>query len=234
MNDKKARVMKGHLILGLAIFTIITGAAYGQIRFRLRPFLGIGLRTAQGGTLHSIPIEDALDQIYYDWNLASPGKNFLSVQARINILEVWNFSLGYLFWGQHFTYSSKSFEDIVKIGYEYPNSYNLSLHGVALQWDLKFRWISSRFIIPYIMAGGGRFYGNFNNYLYSGQDWDGTQYLRFIKEVSMVDTYEGWAYFFGIGARIFKYAYFYIGYTDFQQNTLPSRQFIDVILGVTI
>jgi hypothetical protein len=53
------------------------------------------------------------------------------------------------------------------------------------------------------------------------------------KSVSQVIRYEGTAAFAGVGVTVFKYGYVYVGYFDLIKETLPVRQFIDVIIGVT-
>ena len=46
-------------------------------------------------------------------------------------------------------------------------------------------------------------------------------------------AFGGPAAFIGVGMIVFKYGYVYVGYLDLIKKSLPSRQYFDVVVGVT-
>jgi len=212
------------------LFSVIPHTAFGQIRFRLKPYIGIGLGIGSQSGIPLFEIEEGneSDQDYYDYNLASLSSTSFRFQTRLGLLQWGHLSLGYLFWNHSYQYSQYFPENVVILNRNFPHSYYFSVHGATLQWD--FYRSSSAKIIPFIAGGVGQYHGSFKNFYYWVEDeFDVTAE----KTVSQIISYEGTAAFAGVGVTVFKYGYVYVGYFDLIKETLPARQFIDVIIGVT-
>lgn len=218
----------GWIPLMLALF-ILPQIIFGQVRFRPRLFLGAGLRRGLETTVPFAEVEDNFDES--DTSSSSPKRNSIGVQIRLNLLEVWNFSLGYAFWNHYYEYSGKELGDGLVVERDYPHSYGYTLHVVTLQWNAKYRFVSSKHFVPYIVGGAGRFFGQLKNFRYVDPNYQDDVATRI---VFRTDEYEGWAAFFGVGAVFFRYAYFYVGFVDLMQDTLPTRRFLDLTVGITI
>jgi hypothetical protein len=216
------------LFLVLLALILVPRGVMGQLRFRLRPYVGIGLGIDRQSEPPLFEILNESDQDYYDQNLASLRSTHLRFQTRVNVLEWGHLSMGYLFWNHSFEYPDKLPGGIVITNRAFPHSYLFSVHGGSLQWNF-YRKPSSR-LVPFVMAGAGGYYGSFKNYYRAVEDEeDGTSE----RIVSKIITYQGPAAFIGVGMVVFEYGYIYVGYLDLIKKSLPSRQFIDVIVGVT-
>jgi hypothetical protein len=221
--------MKVVFLIPFFIVSLIPHCVLGQLRFRLRPYFGMGLGIGSQSHIPIFEIENDSDQDYYNYNLASLKKTFFRFQTRLNVVQWGHVSLGYLFWNHSMRYDQDFPQDIIPPNRTFPHSYYFSVHGAVLQLD--FYSLPSARIIPYIAGGVGGYYGSFKNFYYWVEDeFDPTAE----KVVSQVASYTGTAVFVGAGIILFKYAYLYVGYLDLIKDSLPTRQFIDIIVGVTL
>ena len=56
----------------LAVLSIFPQTVSGQVRFRPRLFLGLGLRRALDTTIPTVEMENEFGEVYYNINLSSP------------------------------------------------------------------------------------------------------------------------------------------------------------------
>jgi hypothetical protein len=222
------------LITLWAVLFIASVPGLAQIRFRPRPYLGFGWRRILAGKDPEIELTDDFDRLYFERNIEAARKGFFAVQVRLNLLQVGPVTAGYLFWSHHYDYSDQTLNNLVKVETDYPHSYNLTMHGIGLQLDLKFRGFYTRRFHVFLLGGGGKFFGNFNEYRYTGTDFIGEEPQQYEKIVSESEAYSGWGYFAGVGAVIFRHAYVYVGIVDLMKEYLPARQYVEAVVGVTL
>jgi len=218
-------------VLALAFLAGFPPAADARIKVSLKPgfFAGIGL----GGTLDArhpgLAIEDQDDADYEMINLASLQRFFKRGQARINLLHVGDFSFGYAYWGHAIEYPHDFFYFLPKEEKAYPFGNHAALHAATVQWNLRF--ISGKRIVPFLLAGAGRFYGNSTSMSFRLLDPEQSVYQYFVRQ-DLTD--EGNAWLAGAGAVLFRYAYVYAGVVRLERTILPSKGFLDLIVGCTI
>lgn len=216
------------------LFMLCQSMVFGQIRFRLRPYLGIGISRTMEGNKPAFEIEDPNDQFYYDLNLTSLKRHFLLAEVRLNLIEIWHFSIGYMFWGHQHEYPYERPEFWARENKNFPHSYHYSLHGVVLQWNAKYSSVFSEHFVPYVIVGGGRMYGSTEFYYFEFENIQNTTNQIFQKIVKGDQEYTESALFFGIGTTVFKYFYIYLEYIDFRKNYLPESRFVNIYFGVTL
>lgn len=204
------------------------------VSLRPRIYLGLGLRRALNNNLPVFEITDNLDQNYYNLNLSSVKKIFLHGQVRLNLIKVGPVSAGYTFWAHDQHYLQDLPEFWAKEDKFYPHSYNYNLHGVVLQWDLTFPWISGKYFTPFLIGGAGRYKGNTKKFYFEFEYFDEANILYITDVITETKRFNGEAVFFGAGAVVLKYGYFQFGYIDFRDRTLPIREFVSFVIGLTI
>lgn len=217
-------------LVTVLMIIIFPGSSAGQVKIKLKPFVGLGVSLSSTFNPPLIPIEDDFDQLYYDRNLApEPGLAFRG-QARVNLIHISDLSLGYQFWEHRHQFTDDEPYNQIKVYNVYPNSYVYSLHAPTLQWTLNYRYLSSRHIKPFILAGYGIFYGSAKSQYY---EWKDTDQTILGKVIIRGDTWDGEGFLIGAGATVFRYAYVYIGWVELLDKTLHQYRFFDFTVGVT-
>ena len=178
----------------------------------------------------SFVIEDAYTQAYYDLNLSDPKAMFIRGLMRIDLVHLSRFSLGYQFWGHQLDYTNSPPDGVIMLDVDFPHSETYSFHAMTLQWKLDYPWISSRVVTPFLLAGGGRYYGNSEKYRYMYTD---EVQQSADKVVTATATHEGWGVTAGGGLLFFRHVFIYAGLIDFMDRELPASRFMDVTVGVT-
>ena len=229
MEKNAFNMIKKHLVLlALSVLIFIPKGVTGQIRFRLRPYVGAGVGLGMQSHVPVFEIGNESDQDYYDLNLASLKSTWLRFQTRLNIFQWGHLSLGYLFWNHSVQYADEFPGSVVITNRPFPHSYFISVHGGGLQWD--FHRNPSVKTFPFITAGAGSYYGSFKVFEQSVEDLADPVATKIVTQAM---EYQGTAAFIGVGVVFFKYGYLYVGYMDLLKDNLPTRQYVDVVLGVT-
>jgi len=92
------KMMRTIPYLAIGLILAAGADAPAQIRFRVKPYIGVGMKFAlQMNDPDYTPI-DYLDSTYYDLHLDSPRRYHFHFHARLMFLELWNVSLGYMLW----------------------------------------------------------------------------------------------------------------------------------------
>jgi len=218
------------LFVFVILFSLRPLQASGQISIRLKPYIGLGISVTRGYNSARIPIGDRFDQMYYDLNLKSSPGISVRTNVRVNVLNINKLSLGYQFWAHEYKYANDNPNNQFKVDFDYPESFLASLHALTLQWTLKYRYLSSQKVVPFLLAGYGIFHGNSKEQHYAWKDTKETI-------AGLISTrgkkFDGNGFLVGAGATFFKYAYCYIGYVELLDDTLPQYSFFDVTIGVT-
>jgi hypothetical protein len=217
------------LLAGLVL--TLAGAATAQIRITPHAYIGGGFGLTSGARDQSFVIEDLYDNWYAGWNLDHP-RMVPRAQTRFTFLEVDRFSIGYVFWGHCRKYGTAYSEMWVKKGKLYPFSDDLNFHGVTLQWDLRYRPISSRRVWFFLLAGAGKFYGSSKRFQYEFVDDNYYYYDSRITETE--ERYDGSAWMAGGGAVFFRHLFIYVGTMDFSKKPVFIRKSMDAVIGLRI
>ena len=202
-----------------------------QVRFRIAPYIGGGIRYALSYNTPDFHIDDAHDSSYYNLHLASPGQFYFHFHGRLMFLDVWNFSFGYLLWTHYHKYSDDLTELWLQAGEVYPHSYYYTMHGITVQYTLNHSFISTGSVKPFIMAGMGKYNGGSKTVEYS-ETYPGSGLLEM--QTSSDQEVDGWGYFLGVGIVVFKYAYVALEYSDLGDRGLRASQFLQLSIGVTL
>jgi hypothetical protein len=210
---------------------LISSASDAQVKFRITPYIGGGIRYALSHNAPDFHIEDGHDSSYYNLHLVSPGQINFHFHGRLMFLDVWNFSVGYLLWTHHYKYSDDLTELWLKIGRTYPHSYYYTMHGITVQYTLNHSFISTRSVKPFIMAGMGKYNGGSKTVEYS-ETHPGSGLLKM--QTSADQEVEGWGYFLGMGVKFLKYAFIALEYSDLGDRNLRASQFLQLSIGVTL
>jgi hypothetical protein len=212
-----------------AVLLLLPALLSAQIRIKPRLYIGFGLGRTLNAERPAFSADSLADQDYADINLSSLQRHFLRGQIRINLVDAGDFSLGYLFWSHSIQYPNDLIEYWQRDGKLYPYSSHAALHAVTLQWNMKF--LSGRRIVPFLLGGAGRYYGNTDVASY----WSLDSYrLQFAGTVEQERTDEGRAFLVGAGATFFRYTFAYVGFIQLSGYSLPSRRFLDAVIGLTI
>jgi len=217
--------------LVLALLVVLPSMAPASVKIRLKPrlYAGIGIGRTLDTRPPALTIEDQDDMDYEVINLSGLQRNFKRGQIRINLIHVGDFSFGYAFWGHALEYPHDFFFFLPKEQKAYPFGSHAALHAATVQWNLKF--VSGKRIVPFLLAGAGRFYGNSTSMRFQLLDSEQSIYQYFIQQDF---TDEGNAWLAGAGAVLFRYGYVYAGIVRLERTLLPSKGFLDLIVGCTI
>jgi hypothetical protein len=211
------------------VFLFLPVLLFAQIRIKPRVYIGVGIGHTLDAKRPSFSIDDWQDQYYADNNIASLQRNFTRGQIRIDLIQVGDFALGYTFWANYLQYPYELIDVWQKDGKAYPYSNYAGLHAVTVQWDMKF--LSGKWVVPFLLGGAGQYYGNFDMVRFQWLDVYKFQYIGYIEQQS---ANSGRAFLGGVGAMFFKYTYAYVGFVHLVNHSLPSKGFLDVIVGFTI
>jgi hypothetical protein len=215
----------------LCLIVIHTGPALAQIRVKPHAYVGGGFGITAGAVNQSFAIEDSYDNWYAGWNLDHPRMNFRA-QTRFTFLEADRFSIGYVFWSHCRKYATAYSEMWVKKGKLYPFSDDLNFHGVTLQWDLRYSFVSSRRVRPFLLAGAGRFYGSSKRFEYEFFD---DNYYYYDSRITRTESqYDGSAWMAGGGVIFFGHLFIYAGTMDFSKDPVFIKRSIDTVIGLKI
>lgn len=215
------------LLAALALF----GSAEAQVRIRFRPYLGLGAAYIVSRNIPDLTIEDDFDQLYYDRNYKqSPGLT-LRATVRADLIQVYDLSFGYQFWGHRHIYPENAPDNMFKIGVDYPSRFSLSMHAATVQWTLAYRYISSRWFVPFITAGCGTYYGIAKSHHY---EWITVQQTVADKYFDRSANYEGTGVMAGIGGVFFNYIFLHLNYIDLRDSTIPHNRFLELTIGGTL
>jgi hypothetical protein len=214
-----------------ALFAAFPPPAPASVKIGLKSvfYAGIGIGRTLDARHPALAIEDQDDLDYEAINLAGLERYFKRGQIRLNLLHVGDFSFGYAFWGHALEYPHEFFYFLPKEQKPYPFGTHAALHAATVQWNLKF--VSGKKIVPFLLAGAGRFYGNSTTMRFQLLDSEQSIYQYFIQQDF---TDEGNAWLAGAGAVLFKYGYIYAGIVRLERTLLPSKGFLDLIAGFTI
>jgi len=229
VNKKYCRSLQGLLCLIFILsLTEISGA---QVRFRISPYIGGGARYVMNYNRPEFQITDAQDSSYYNLHLESPGQLFFHFHGRIMLLDVWNFSIGYLLWNHHHKYTDDLTELWLKVGKTYPHSYYYTMHGIVVQYTLNHSFISKPSFKPFVMGGVGRYNGGYKTVEYQ-ETFAGSGILEM--HMGADQDVQGWGFFIGAGVILFKYAYLAVEYSDLNSRRVRSNQYLQVSVGFTL
>jgi hypothetical protein len=221
--------VRAALMLALLAVFPVPGIPAVKIALKPRVYAGIGIGRTLDVRHPAFAIEDQDDLDYEAINLASIERFFKRGQIRIDLLQVGDFSFGYTFWGHAVEYLHDFFYFLPKEQKTYPFGNHAGLHAATVQWNLKA--VSGRHITPFLLAGAGRYYGNSTTMRFQLEDAEQSIYLY---QIGQEFTDEGNAWLAGAGAVAFKHAYVYAGIVRLERTILPSRGYLDLIIGFTI
>ena len=226
----KTQLKSRILIFALLCLLIIpVTQAVAQFRFRVKPYIGVGMKFVLQMNDPDYTMTDNLDSTYYDLHLASPRRHHFHFHARIMIMDFWNVSLGYMLWNHSFQYSDDLTEYWLQTGRVYPHSFYFTMHGAVAQITLDYPFISTASAKPYILGGIGKYNGATKNVHYLL-----TQYSNVLEQKTQADKeFEGWGWFIGFGATFWKYAFISVEYVDLYRRSLVASQFIQFSVGFT-
>jgi hypothetical protein len=215
----------------LVLFTVFPLSGIPAVKIALKPrfYAGLGIGRTLDVRHPAFAIEDQDDLDYETINLASIQRFFKRGQIRMDLLQVGDFSFGYTFWGHAAEYPHDFFYFLPKEGKTYPFGNHAGLHAATVQWNL--RAVSGRYIVPFILGGAGRYYGNSTVMQFQLEDAEQSVYSYFIRQEY---SDEGTAWMAGAGAVAFKHAYVYAGIVRLERTILPSKGYLDLIIGFTI
>jgi hypothetical protein len=235
MTGMRAFLRSGHspvpaaLMLALLVILPISGFPAVKIALKPRFYAGLGIGRTLDVRHPAFAIEDQDDFDYETINLASIQRFFKRGQIRIELLHIGDFSFGYTFWGHAVEYLHDFFYFLPKEQKSYPFGNHAGLHAATVQWNLKA--VSGRHIVPFLLGGAGRYYGNSTTMQFHLEDAEQSVYSYFTRQEY---SDEGTAWLAGVGAVAFKHAYVYAGIVRLERTILPSKGYLDLIIGFTI
>jgi hypothetical protein len=205
--------------------------AQAQVRFTPHAYIGAGLGFTGKPVNQSFPVEDEYDNMYAGFNLDHPRTAFRA-QTRFTLVEAYRFSVGYVFWSHCRQYGTAYSVAWAKKTKQYPFSDDLNFHGVTLQWDLRYPFVSSRRVYPFLLAGAGKFYGSSKRFEYEFID---EYYYYYDSRIKRTESrYDGKAWMAGAGAVFFGHLFIYVGTMDLSNKSLFIERSVDAVLGLRI
>ncbi|MCK5148783.1 hypothetical protein KAR48_18665 [bacterium] len=215
------------LLLALMFLAVFPAAA--QIRIKIKPFAGFGYGRVITDYAHQFAVDDTLDEHYFDFNLATVPRGRTRGQSRIDLLQIYDVTLGYLFWSHSVKFTHIAPDNILKTKKVYPRGVQYNMHGATLTWYMPYKGIGSRSRLPFIMGGAGRYYGAKKGtyYIVNAE----TNLAEGINTTMI--SYDDWGYFVGVGLIVHKYFYVYAGMTELMGDGLMGSRFFDIVIGFT-
>jgi hypothetical protein len=217
------------LMLALLAGFPVSGIPAVKIALKPHIYAGLGIGRTLDARHPAFAVEDQDDFDYETINLASAQRFFKRGQIRIDFLRIGDFSFGYAFWGHAVEYPHDFFYFLPKEHKTYPFGFYAGLHAATVQWNL--RAVSGRWIVPFVLAGAGRYYGNSTTMEFQLEDAELSIYGYSNREEY---TDKGAAWLAGAGAVAFRHAYVYAGVVRLERTVLPSKAYLDLIVGFTI
>ncbi|MBN2414361.1 hypothetical protein JXO52_00890 [bacterium] len=227
----KQSIISVYTLVVLLAAAAMPEPAGAQVRIRFRPYLGLGAAHVLSRAIPDIAIEDEFDQLYYDRNYKQAPGLTLRATVRADLIHVYDLSFGYQFWGHRHIYPEDAPDNMFKIGVDYPSRFSLSLHAVTAQWTLGYRYISSRWFVPFITAGYGPYFGTAKSHHYEWITTDETVADKFFDRTA---EYEGRGVMLGFGGIFFRYVFIHMNYIDLGDRTIPHNRFLELTVGGTL
>jgi hypothetical protein len=216
------------------VLIVGSGNLHAQVRLKPHLYVGAGFSKALAAKDQVFIAETTADQNYSSINLQRGQTAFTRLHARLNLLQVWNLSLGYAFWGHHRTYHTDFPELWARDGKSYPHGDDMNMHAATVQIHLRKPPFHRKRLVPFLLGGFGRSFGSTTRFQYQFHATEDPGVFTVTKSVFEDKTYSRRALLYGAGAVVLRYGFLYVGVVDLKDGTLPVRRVLDAMIGITI